>query len=39
MRKNLYEETYLNAEQFRAYLVSRQGEMATFLGDIGLAKK
>ena len=39
MAKNMYEDVYMNAEEFGRHLVARNAEMNRFLTDIGLAQK
>jgi putative tricarboxylic transport membrane protein len=39
MAKNMYEDVYMNAEEFRKWLASQQVEMREFLTEIGLALK
>ena len=39
MAKNMYEDVYMNAEDFGKWLASQQVEMAQFLTETGLALK
>lgn len=39
MAKNMYEDVYMNAEEFGRYLAARQGEFTQFLTEMGLALK
>jgi putative tricarboxylic transport membrane protein len=39
MAKNMYEDVYMNAEEFSKWLASQQVEMREFLAEIGLALK
>ena len=39
MAKNMYEDVYMNAEEFGRHLAARNSEMSRFLTDIGLAQK
>jgi hypothetical protein len=39
MAKNMYEDVYMNAEEFAKWLAAHHAEMAQFLGEIGLSKK
>jgi putative tricarboxylic transport membrane protein len=39
MAKNMYEDIYLNGEEFGRYLVARQVDMTRFLTDMGLVQK
>ena len=39
MARNMYEDVYMNAEEFAKWLAAQQVEMAQFLGEIGLASK
>jgi putative tricarboxylic transport membrane protein len=39
MAKNMYEDVYMNAEEFSKWLASQQTEMTQFLTEIGLAHK
>ena len=39
MARNMYEDIYMNAEEFAKWLAAQQVEMAQFLGEIGLASK
>ena len=38
MRRNQYEEAYLNAEETTRYMAARQAEIAKFLAEVGLAQ-
>jgi tripartite-type tricarboxylate transporter receptor subunit TctC len=38
MRRNQYEEAYMNAEQTTRYMAARQAEIARFLAEVGLAQ-
>lgn len=39
MRRNMYEDVYMNAEEMTRWLVSEQAETARFLTEMGLAVK
>lgn len=39
MAKNMYEDVYMNADEFGKWLASQQTEMTQFLTEIGLANK
>ena len=39
MASNMYEDVYMNAEEFGKWLASQQVEMTQFLTEIGLALK
>jgi putative tricarboxylic transport membrane protein len=39
MARNMYEDVYMNAEEFAKWLASQQVEMLQFLTEIGLAQK
>lgn len=39
MARNLYEDLYMNAEEFTRYLAAQQGEYTRFLTEMGLALK
>ena len=39
MAKNMYEDVYMNGEEFGRYLSTRQVEMTRFLTDMGLVQK
>jgi putative tricarboxylic transport membrane protein len=39
MAKNMYEDIYMNAEEFAKWLAAQQVEMGQFLAEIGLSKK
>jgi putative tricarboxylic transport membrane protein len=39
MARNMYEDVYLNAQEFGRHLAARQVEMLRFLTDVGLAQK
>jgi putative tricarboxylic transport membrane protein len=39
MAKNMYEDVYMNGEEFGRWLAAQQSEMLQFLTDIGLAHK
>src|SRR5262245_18694447 len=39
MARNMYEDVYMNAEEFGKWLASQQVEMLQFLTEIGLAQK
>ena len=39
MARNMYEDLYMNANEFTQYLAARQGEMTKFLTEMGLALK
>lgn len=39
MAKNMYEDIYMNGEEFGRYLVARQADMNRFLTDMGLVQK
>lgn len=39
MAKNMYEDVYMNAEEFSKWLAAQQGPMREFLTEIGLALK
>ncbi len=39
MAKNLYEDVYMNADEFGRYLAARQVEIARYLGELGLVLK
>jgi putative tricarboxylic transport membrane protein len=39
MSKFMYEDVYMNAEEFGRYLAARQAEMQRFLTDMGLVQK
>ena len=39
MKRNMYEQQYMNGADFGRYLAARSTEMTQFLGDIGLAHK
>jgi putative tricarboxylic transport membrane protein len=39
MAKNMYEDVYMNADEFGKWLAAQQVEMAQFLTEIGLAQK
>ena len=39
MAKNLYEDVYLNGEDFGRHLAQRHGDMLKFLTDVGLAQQ
>ena len=38
MAKNMYEDLYMNAEEFSKWLAAQQVEMKEFLTEIGLAR-
>lgn len=38
MRRNQYEEAYLNAEETTRYMAARQAEISKFLAEVGLAQ-
>lgn len=38
MRRNQYEEAYMNAEQTTRYMAARQAEITAFLTEVGLAQ-
>jgi tripartite-type tricarboxylate transporter receptor subunit TctC len=39
MAKNMYEDVYMNGEEFGRYLAVRQVDMNRFLTDMGLVQK
>jgi putative tricarboxylic transport membrane protein len=39
MAKNMYEDVYMNADEFAKWLAAHHAEMAQFLGEIGLSKR
>lgn len=39
MARSMYEDLYMNADEFAQYLAARQGEMNKFLTEMGLALK
>jgi putative tricarboxylic transport membrane protein len=38
MRRNQYEEAYMNAEETTRYVAARHAEIARFLAEVGLAQ-
>jgi hypothetical protein len=39
MVRNMYEDLYMNADEFTRYLAAQQGEFNRFLTEMGLALK
>ena len=39
MARNMYEDIYMNANEFTQFLAARQGEMTKFLTEMGLTLK
>jgi len=39
MAKNMYEDVYMNGEEFGRWLAAQHAEMLQFLTDVGLAHK